>query len=199
MPTVYGDAQSGNCWKVRQILDFTATPYEWQEVSVLAKATRTPEFLALNPNGKVPIVRLDDGTVLTESDAILCHFAEGTPWLPEAGLPRTRVLEWLFFEQYTHEPNIAVARYWLHYLNAREEYADRLPACWEGGYKALDVMEGRLRAHDWLTDAGPTVADIALYAYTHVAGQGGFELEGYPGVRGWLGAVCGVEICDRIK
>ncbi|MCB1883625.1 MAG: glutathione S-transferase family protein [Geminicoccaceae bacterium] len=199
MIEIYGDGQSGNCWKVRQILDFTARPYRWQEVNVLARETRTPAFLALNPNGKVPIVRLDDGTVLTESGAILCHFAEGTPWLPERGLPRTRVLEWLFFEQYSHEPNVAVARYWIHYLNAKDEYADRLPARWEGGYKALDVMERRLGEHEWLTDAGPTVADVALYAYTHVAGEGGFTLEGYPGVRAWLGRFAGLQHYGGLK
>src|SRR6266568_4622810 len=108
MITVHGMAVSGNCWKVAQILRFTGRPFTWVEVDSLGGETHTPAFLALNPNAKVPAVVLDDGTVLTESGAILCHFAEGTIWLPDSGLARTRVLEWLFFEQYSHEPYIAV-------------------------------------------------------------------------------------------
>ncbi len=110
MITVWGMAMSGNCWKAAQILNLTGHPFEWVETDSNAGATRTPDFLAINPNGKVPAMRLDDGTVITESNAILLHFAEGTPWLPPPGLKRTRVMEWLFFEQYSHEPYIAVAR-----------------------------------------------------------------------------------------
>lgn len=186
MITIYGDRLSGNCWKVKQILDFTGRPYQWQEVSVVDKATRTADFLEMNPNGKVLTVRLENGEVLTESNAILNYFAEGTSWLPTSGLARARVLEWQFFEQYSHEPYIGVARYWIYYLNAKDDYADQLPACWEGGHKALGVMEKRLCSHDWLTDDGPTIADITLHAYTHVADQGGFDLGGYPGLRAWL-------------
>jgi glutathione S-transferase len=191
MITVYGYTPSGNCWKVRQILELTGQPHRWVDTDSNGGATRTPEFLAMNPNGKVPVVRLESGEVLTESDAILAHFAEGTGWLPPPGLLRTRVFEWLFFEQYSHEPYIAVARNWIRYLNARERYRDRLPEIWERGYRALSVMERRLAAHTWLTDGGMTIADIALFAYTHVADEGEFDLGPYPGVRAWLDRVRG--------
>jgi glutathione S-transferase len=187
--TVYGYTFSGNCWKVRQILELTGHPFRWIDTDSNAGATRTPEFLAMNPNGKVPMVELDDGTRITESNAILAHFAEGTVWLPRPGLLRTRVFEWLFFEQYSHEPYLAVARNWLHFLNGKEKYAQRLPEIWERGYRALGVMELRLGTHSWLTDGGMTIADIALFAYTHVAEEGEFDLQPYPGVRAWLARV----------
>jgi glutathione S-transferase len=186
MIKAYGFSRSGNCWKVRQILELTATPFAWVEIDSNGGETRTPEFLALNPNGKVPIVRFDDGAVITESNAILLHFAEGTRFLPPPGLKRTRVIEWLFFEQYSHEPYIAVARNWIAYLKAKEKYADRLPEIWERGYRALDVMERRLAGHAFLTDNGFTIADIALFAYTHMADEGEFDLKRYPAVSAWL-------------
>ena len=186
MVTVYGSTPSGNCWKVRQILELIQTPYRWVETDSNAGATRTAEFLAMNPNGKVPLVELEDGARVTESNAILAHFAEGTPWLPPAGLPRTRVFEWLFFEQYSHEPYVAVARNWIRHLKAKERYADRLPEIWQRGHRALGVMELRLASNPWLTDAGMTIADIALFAYTDVADEGEFDLAAYPGVRHWL-------------
>ena len=186
MITIFGDRLSGNCWKVKQILDFTGRAYRWEKVNVVAKSTRTAEFLEMNPNGKVPTVRLEGGEILTESNAILNYFAEGTSWLPSGGLARARVLEWQCFEQYSHEPYIGVARYWIYYLNARDDYAAQLPARWEGGYKAFGVMEKRLSKYDWLTDDGPTIADISLYAYTQVADQGDFDLKDYPGLCAWL-------------
>jgi glutathione S-transferase len=186
MIKAYGYSRSGNCWKVRQILELTAMPFAWVEVDSNAGETRTPEFLALNPNGKVPIVELDDGAVITESNAILLHFAEGTRYLPPPGLMRTRVVEWLFFEQYSHEPYIAVARNWIAYLKAKEKYADRLPEIWERGYRALAVMEWRLAGHEFLTNTGFTIADIALFAYTHMADEGEFELKRFPAVSAWL-------------
>lgn len=186
MITVYGSTPSGNCWKVRQILELTERPFRWVEVDSNAGATRTAEFLAMNPNGKIPLVELDDGARITESNAILAHFAEGTTWLPAPGLPRTRVFEWLFFEQYSHEPYIAVARNWIRYLKAKEKFIDRLPDIWARGNRALGVMELRLQAHPWLTDAGATIADLALFAYTHVAEEGEFDLLPYPGLRRWL-------------
>jgi glutathione S-transferase len=186
MISVYGMAMSGNCWKAAQILRLTGKEFSWVETDGNGGATRTPEYLAINPNGKVPAVVLDDGTVITESNAILLHFAEGTPWLPPPGLARTRVHEWLFFEQYSHEPYIAVARNILSYLKAAEANAERLAQCRERGAQALGVMQRRLAAHDWLTDSGPTVADLALFAYTHVADEGGFALADYPGVAAWV-------------
>lgn len=189
MLTAHGNLESGNCWKVREILNLTDRPYRWVEVHGNTGETRTPRFLAKNPNGKVPIVELDDGAVITESNAILCHFAEGSRYLPPPGLGRTRVLEWLFFEQYSHEPYIAVARNWISYMKVKDQRADRLPEVMERGYRALDVMEGRLARHDWLTDAGFTVADISLFAYTHVADEGEFDLGGYPGISAWIDRV----------
>jgi glutathione S-transferase len=186
MITVYGMAISGNCWKAAQILRLAGREFRWVETDGNAGETRTPAFLAINPNGKVPAVVLEDGAVITESDAILLHFAEGTPWLPPPGLLRTRVHEWLFFEQYSHEPYIAVARNVITYLKAADRFAERLVQCRERGAQALGVMERRLGAHDWLTDAGPTIADLALFAYTHVADEGGFGLAGYPGVAAWV-------------
>jgi glutathione S-transferase len=186
MATVYGMAPSGNCWKVAQILRLTGTPFRWVEVDTNGGETRSPDFLRRNPFGKVPVLELDDGTVLVESNAILAHVAEGTPWLPAPGLPRTRVMEWLFFEQYSHEPNIAVARNIRAYLGTAAVEAERLKRCDEGGARALDAMEHRLAAHDWLTDAGPTIADLALFAYTHVADEGGFDLARWPGVAAWV-------------
>ena len=189
MITVYGSTPSGNCWKVRQILELTGRPYRWVETDSNAGATRTPKLLRMNPNGKVPLVELDDGALVTESNAILAHFAEGTPWLPVPGLQRTRVFEWLFFEQYSHEPYVAVARNWIHFLRAKERHSDRLPDIWERGHRAFGVMEMRLHAHPWLTDSGMTIADIALFAYTHVAKEGEFDLGRYPGLRTWLDRV----------
>ncbi len=187
---VYGFAMSGNCWKVAQILRLTGHRFDWVEIDSNAGQTRTPAFLAMNPVGKIPVVELDDGTVLIESNAILAHFAEGTTWLPAPGLARTRVFEWLFFEQYSHEPSIAVARNILYFLRQAETQAARLAQCQAAGARALDVMEKRrLTGHEWLTDAGPTIADLALFAYTQVADEGGFDLRRWPGVSAWLDRV----------
>ncbi|HTB45516.1 MAG TPA: glutathione S-transferase family protein [Acetobacteraceae bacterium] len=189
MITVYGMAVSGNCWKAAQILRLTGRDFRWVEVDANAGQTRTPAFLARNPVGKVPAVELDDGTMLIESNAILCHFAEGTGWLPAPGLARTRVLQWLFFEQYSHEPYIAVARNIISYLRPAEADAARLEQCRVGGERALGVMEQRLNGHAWLTDAGPSVADLALFAYTHMADEGGFDLARWPDVQAWVSRV----------
>jgi glutathione S-transferase len=189
MITVWGMAMSGNCWKATQILKLTGRPFRFIETDGNSGATRAPAFLAINPNGKVPALALDDGTVITESGAILLHFAEGTAWLPEPGLARTRVMEWLFFEQYSHEPYIAVARNIQSYLKAADRFPERMAECRKRGGQALEVMQRRLAGHDWLTDAGPTVADLALFAYTHVADEGGFVLADYPGVAAWVARV----------
>ncbi len=184
--TVYGFGISGNCWKVSTILRLTGRAYTWIETDSNAGRTRTPEFLAMNPNAKVPTVVLEDGAVITESGAILLHFAEGTAWLPAPGLARTRVMEWLFFEQYSHEPAIAVARNIITYLKQQEARIERVRQCWQRGGAALDVMERRLATHDFLTDTGPTIADIALVAYTQAADEGGFDLARWPGVQAWV-------------
>jgi len=190
---VYGYTPSGNCWKVGTVLKLLHIPFAWVEVDSNAGGTRTPEFLALNPNAKIPIVVLDDGAVLTESDAILLHFAEGTPLLPPPGLARTRVHEWLFFEQYSHEPTIAVARNLLSYRREAHLFPERMAALAEAGHRALAIMERRLASHDWLAGGGMTVADIALFGYTHVADEGGFDLSRYPGVERWISRTLAVD------
>ena len=180
---------SGNCWKAAQILVLTGHEFEWVDTDSNARATRTPEFLGMNPIGKVPTLVLDDGTVLAESNAILLHFAEGTSWLPLPGLTRTRVHEWLFFEQYSHEPYIAVARNLVAWRKEAQLFPDRLADCAVRGALALDVMEIRLASHSWLVGESPTVADLALFAYTHRADEGGFDLTRWPGVLSWVGRV----------
>ena len=189
MITVYGMAVSGNCWKAAQILRLTGHEFRWVEVDANRGETRSAQFLERNPIGKVPAVELADGTMLVESGAILAHFAEGTSWLPAPGLARTRVFEWLFFEQYSHEPYIAVARNIISHLKTAADNAALLEQCRMKGARALDVMEHRLRGHEWLTDSGPTIADLALFAYTHVADEGDFNLASWPAVRAWLGRV----------
>ncbi len=189
MIAIHGMTMSGNCWKASQILRLTGHAFDWVETDPNRGDTRTEAFLALNPQGEVPVVVLDDATVLTQSNAILAHFAEGTPWLPPPGLARTRVLQWLFWEQYSHEPYIAVARNLITYRGRPADQAARLAQCTVRGEAALGVMERRLTGHDWLTDSGPTIADLALFAYTHVADEGGFELAAVPGVQAWVARV----------
>ena len=183
---LYGMTMSGNCWKVARILALTGHDCDWIEIDSRAGETRTDAFLALNPNGQVPTLVLDDGTVLVESNAILLHFAEGTPWLPPPGLARTRVHEWLFFEQYSHEPAVAVARNLVAWRREAKRIPDRVADCLRRGAAALDVMERRLVGHRWLAGDAPTVADLALFAYTHCADEGGFDLDRWPGVTAWL-------------
>ena len=183
---LYGMRMSGNCWKAAEILRLTGHAFEWVETDGNLGATRTPAFLAINPVGKVPALVLDDGAVLVESNAILLHFAEGTPWLPPPGLARTRVHEWLFFEQYSHEPYIAVARNILSWRREGHLHPDRLADCAVRGAQALDVMERRLAGHPWLAGDAPTIADLALFAYTHRADEGGFDLPRWPGVHAWV-------------
>ncbi|HEX6011768.1 MAG TPA: glutathione S-transferase family protein [Geminicoccaceae bacterium] len=182
---------SGNGYKCRLLLHQLGLPFERIELDILKGETRTPEFLAKNPNGRIPALELEDGTVLAESDAILFYLAEGTPFLPEGRLERAQVLQWLFFEQYSHEPFVAVARFIRHLLPEDSPRRAELPRLEQGGHAALGVMERRLAEHPFLVADRYTIADIALYAYTHVADEGGFDLEPYPGVRAWLARVAG--------
>lgn len=181
---VYGDSQSGNCQKVRWLLDRLGRAYEWREVDITTGFTRSPEFLALNPAAQVPLVVLDDGRPLAQSNAILLYFAEGTPWLPTDAYDRARVYEWLFWEQYSHEPYVAVRRFQKLYLNKPDAEID--PKLLERGSAALDRMEQALTASPYLVGDRPTVADISLAAYTRLADEGGFELAQYPAIRAWL-------------
>jgi glutathione S-transferase len=187
MYRVYGMSSSGNCYKVRLLLTQLDEPFEWIETSTLKKETRTPEFLKLNANGKIPLLQLPDGRLLPESDAILCYLAEGTVFLPADRWLRAEVLQWMFWEQYSHEPYIATARFIRHFAKNLDE--PTLPQKMERGYQALGVMERHLADRQFFVCETYTVADVALYAYTHVAHQGGFDLERFPAVRAWLGRV----------
>jgi glutathione S-transferase len=189
MLTIHGMKASGNCYKLQLLLAQLGREHAWVEVDSTSGQTRTPQFLALNPNGKVPLLVLDDGRRLAESNAILCYLADGTPWLPADGWQRAQALQWLFFEQYSHEPYVAVARFiarWLPPDHPRQ--ADRPKLC-ERGHQALAVMDQHLAGRDFFVDAGYGVADIALYAYTHEAPVGGIALDGYPAVLAWLARV----------
>jgi glutathione S-transferase len=184
--------ESGNGYKVRLSLTQLGIPFERIEYDITAGETRTPEFLEnVNANGRVPVLELDEGEFLAESNAILFYLSDGTPFLPEDRLERARVLQWMFFEQYSHEPNIAVARAWLHVfgLDMTEERRRALETRQKLGYGALGVMEGHLAENDYFAGGRYTVADIALYAYTHVADEGGFDLAEYPAVRAWISRV----------
>jgi len=184
---VHGVASSGNCYKVRLALEQLDMPYVWHEVDMMHGATRTDAFRRLNPNGKVPVLRIDDETTLCESDAILCYLAEGSPLLPDDRLQRAQVLQWMFFEQYSHEPHVAVARFIRQFLKQPDD--PRLPDRIAGSYRALDVMEQHLATRTYLVGERYTVADIALYAYTHVADEAGLDLSPYPAIRAWLARV----------
>jgi len=184
---VYGMAASGNCHKVKLALDLLGLPYQWREVDLMKGGTRTPEFLAMNPNGKVPVLAIDGSTFLPESNAILCYLGEGTKLVPEERLERARMLQWMFFEQYTHEPAIAVARFIRVFL--RNDDDPRLPDLIKRGSAALGVMERGLAGRNFFAGDSLSLADLALFAYTHKAGDGGFDLGPYPAVRAWLARV----------
>lgn len=188
MLTVYGMADSGNCYKVKLALEQLKLPYQWVEVDTTKGETRSQEFLACNPNGQVPTLELEDGSFLPESGAILHYLAEGTPLLPAGRLERARVLQWMFFEQYSHEPCVAVARAILRYQPPDSPRRAELRRLQERGRKALGVMQQQLAREPFFAGRY-SIADIALYAYTHCAADGGFELAAYPAVVDWLARV----------
>jgi len=185
---LYDNPVSGNCYKVRLLLASLGIPYERRELSVEDRSNREDVLGGLSPALRVPTIVLDDGRSLGESGAILWYFGEGTRFLPEDPFERAQVLQWMFFEQYDHEPAIAVVRFWVTHGRA-DEFADRLPERMEAGYKALQAMERHLERRLYLVGDRLSLADIALYAYTHVAEEGGFDLEPYAAIRSWLGRV----------
>jgi glutathione S-transferase len=190
MPILYDNLSSGNAYKVRLMLHKLGLAYTRIEMDIDRGATRTPEFLAHNPDGRVPLLWLDDGAKLPESNAILAYLAQGTPLLPEAPIAFAQTLRWLFWEQYSHEPNIATVRYWLtHGVEMTPFRKLALADKRAKGVAALGVMESHLTTHAFFVEDRCTIADIALYAYTHVAEEGGFDLKPYPGLRGWLARV----------
>jgi glutathione S-transferase len=185
--TLYSMQDSGNCYKARLMLHLRSLPFRLVDIDIRDGTTRQPDFMALNPNGKVPLLVLPDGRPLAESNAMLLHLAEGTDYLPGDAYERALCYQWLFFEQYSHEPAIAVARYWLHLIpDGRVKIADRLPDLTKRGHAALAVMDQHLADRNWFAGNAISIADIALYAYTHVADEGGFDLTPYPSVRAWL-------------
>lgn len=186
MLKVYGDYNSGNCYKIKLMLHLLGLEYEWQSVDILNGETETPAFLAKNPNGKVPVLELEDGTCLWESNAILNYLADGSEFLPTEPRLRTQVLQWQFFEQYSHEPYVAVARFIQFYLGLPQERLEEYRKLQKRGYKALVVMEQQLARTPYLVGEHYSIADVTLYAYTHVAHQGGFDLAGYPSIQAWL-------------
>ena len=186
MNTVYGMKASGNCYKGQLLLEILAKPYRWVDVNSGAGETRTAQYLAKNPNGKVPLLETETGQYLPESNAILCYLANNTNLFPSERWLQANVLQWLFFEQYSHEPYVAVARFIKKYLPDNHERHADLPRLLDRGYQALSVMEKHLSQQDYLVDIGFTIADVALFAYTHDAAVGGFDLSRYPHIQSWL-------------
>jgi len=186
---LFGDSRSGNCYKAALLMRLIRTPFEWLETDVVQGHTRTDEFLALNPNGKVPFMAWADGRTLAESNAMLLHLSRDTDYFPGDPWAQAQVYQWLFFEQYSHEPFIAVVRFIVCLARRETEEAERLGVLRKKGYEALAVMEKELQNSTFLVAGEFSVADIALYAYTHVAEEGGFDLRPYPSVRNWLARV----------
>lgn len=189
MITVYGMSVSGNCHKLRLLLEQLGREYRWVEVDSAHGETRTPEYLAKNPNGKVPIIEFEDGRVLAESNAIVCYLADGSGYLPDDPWQRAQALSWMFFEQYSHEPYIAVARFIRVFTPADSPRRAELPGLLERGHRALAVMENHLQRHPWFTGEAYGVADIALFRYTAAAADGGFDVSLHPAVCDWLARV----------
>ena len=187
---LYNSSVSGNCYKIRLLLAHLAIPYEHQDLDVVDRSNRAEVLDGLNPDLRVPTLVLDDGRPLAESGAILWYFGEDSRFVPDDRYDRAKVLQWMFFEQYTHEPAIAVVRFLVAYSGQAERYASVVQRKTADGYRALDAMEKHLAAAGpYLVGDRMTLADIALYAYTHVAHEGGFDLGGYGAIRGWLDRV----------
>ncbi|HYD26803.1 glutathione S-transferase family protein [Brevundimonas sp.] len=187
MLTVYGDIRSGNCLKVKWLLDRLGRDYRWVETDVMSRGTRSTEFLEMNPAGQVPAVVFGDGRALAQSNAIIGYFGEGTAYVPADAWDRAKMYEWLFWEQYSHEPCIAVVRFQRAFLGKPASEIE--PRLVQRGYAALDRMEAALTEADWLVGDGPTLADLALVAYTRWAHEGGFDLAPYSAIRRWIGRV----------
>jgi len=186
---LYNNPISGNCYKVRLLLAHLGTDYERREVDVIDRSNRKELLGGLNPALRVPTLVLDDGRPLAESNAILWYLGESTPFVPDDRYERSQVLQWLFFEQYEHEPSIAVSRFMLAYSGKPEVFEPRREEMNRAGHRALKAMDGHLDGREYLVGDGLTIADVSLYAYTHVADEGGFELDDYPSLRAWLARV----------
>ena len=189
MPTLYDYLDSGNGYKIRLLMAQLQQPYRRVQLEIFHGASRTPEFLAKNPNGRIPTLELDDGTFLAESNAIMWYLAQDTPFVPHDRLGRAQALQWMFFEQYSHEPYVATARSLMRHHALDSPRRAEIPERRAKGHQALAVMEGHLTRRTYFVNERYSIADIALYAYTHVAPEGGFDLAAYPNVLGWLGRV----------
>ena len=189
MLKLYEYPSSGNCYKIRLLLTQLGIPFERIPVDILKRESRTPEFLSKNPNGRVPLLELEPGKYLPESNAVLYYFSQETPFFPTDKFEQARVMQWMFFEQYSHEPYIATSRYWISILRKPEEYKQALEQKQPLGYAALGVMEQQLKNHPFFVGDKYTIADICLFAYTHVADDGGFDLTGFPAVLDWINRV----------
>ncbi len=187
MVRVYGMARSGNCYKVKLLLSQLAQPFEWVETDIMQGASRSSEFLRMNPNGKVPTLEISPGVFLPESNAILCYLAEGSPYWPGDRLTRARAMQWMFFEQYSHEPYVAVARFILIFLKQPDH--PQLVDKQKRSHDALRIMDEHLATQRFFAGSAYSVADIALYAYTHVADEAGLDLAAYPAIRAWMARV----------
>ncbi|WP_293340341.1 glutathione S-transferase family protein [Microcoleus sp. CAWBG58] len=182
---LYEYSPSGNCYKVRLLLTGLNIPFDRTEINILQKESRTPEFLVKNPNGRIPVLEIAPGKFLFESNAIMFYLSEETEFFPSDKFERAQVMQWLFFEQYSHEPFIATSRFW--YLTGKaQEYQDALQQKQAPGYAALGVMEQHLEKNDFFVGDRYSIADIGLFAYTHVAGEGGFDLTGFGAIKNWI-------------
>jgi glutathione S-transferase len=186
MYKVYGDILSGNCYKIKLLLKFLDIAHNWVAIDILAGETHTQNFLSINSNGKIPVLEIDGNRYLSESNAILYYLAEGTAFLPNDRFLRAEVLKWQFFEQYSHEPYIAVARYISKYLGLPEDRKNEYHDKQQGGHRALSIMNDHLSDRQFMVGNSPSIADISLYAYTQVADEGGFSLDDYPHVINWI-------------
>ncbi|MBX7494585.1 glutathione S-transferase family protein [Qipengyuania sp. 6B39] len=197
--TLHEDPRSGNCYKIKLTAALLGLPLGVQQYDIMKGETRTPEFLAkVNGNGRIPVLQIADGDTarfLPESNAACWYLASGSPLIPQDRFAQADMLRWMFFEQYNHEPNVATLRFWLHFVgeaNLSEQQKAQMMAKRIAGCEALKLMDRHLEAHDWFVGEGATLADIALYAYTHVAEEGGFGLADYPAIQRWIARVAGL-------
>lgn len=188
---IYGDSRSGNCYKIQLLCAEMGIKYDWEEVDILAGDTRTPQFLARNANGRIPLLALPDGRYLPESNAILFYLADGSEFFAGDTYARADILRWMFFEQYSHEPYIATSRFIIKYLGNPADRQSSLEEKRAGGYSALEIMEQQLLRHPFISGDNFNIADIALFAYTHIAAEGGFNLEKYAAIGKWIERIMG--------
>lgn len=201
MYKLYDFLPSGNGYKVRLLLTQLEISFEFIELNILNRETRTAQFLSKNPNGKIPILEIASGRFISESNAILYYLARDTEYFPQDKYQQAQVMQWLFFEQYSHEPNIATPRYWISVLQQPDKYQEQIKQKQQLGNAALKIMEQHLKNHDFLVENKYTIADISLYAYTHVAQEGGFDLSKFPAIESWLPRIAAqpryLKISDR--